>query len=157
MSVRDVLSRARVRLRAASDWVLDLKTDTLFLVPVLAASAWFVIAFAWIVSSRLAYPFDLEWLEGALLTSSQRILDGKPLYGPPSADYVSFSYQPLYVAIVAVLGRVFGLQLAIARGVSVAATLVVGALLMRVALRETKNWKVTFVVAGMFFALYPVT
>ena len=34
--------------------------------------------------SRLSYPYELEWLEGASMVQVERILEGKPFYSPPS-------------------------------------------------------------------------
>lgn len=55
-----------------------------------------------------------------MLCHALRLVDGQALYAPPSADFVSFAYVPLYPAIVAALAHVFGLGYALARGVSVA-------------------------------------
>lgn len=57
-----------------------------------------------------------------MLCHALRLVNGQPLYAPPSAAFVSFAYVPLYPAIVALLARGFGLGLgyALARGVSVA-------------------------------------
>ena len=33
----------------------------------LVAAAWAYASLAWVVAHRVAYPFDLEWLEGATL------------------------------------------------------------------------------------------
>jgi hypothetical protein len=79
-----------------------------------------ILLFALSVAHRLAYPYDLEWMEGAMLCHALRLVDGQSLYAPPSADFVSFAYVPLYPAVVAALARVFGLGYALARGVSVA-------------------------------------
>jgi hypothetical protein len=89
-------------------------------VALVAAAFWFV-ALAYLFARRIAYPFDLEWLEGATLWHAQRILDGQPLYPPPSIDFVPHPYTPLYPALLALLGRVTGgVSYALGRTVSVA-------------------------------------
>ncbi len=96
----------------------------------LAAAAWMFASLAWVIAHRVAFPFDLEWLEGATLWHAQRILDGQPLYPPPSIDFVPHPYPPLYPALLALFGRLFGgVSYALGRGVSTASfagALVVG-------------------------------
>jgi len=87
---------------------------------VLAAAAY--LALAWVVARRVAYPFDLEWLEGATLWHAQRLVDGLPLYAPPSLDFVPHPYPPLYPALLALLARACGgVSYALGRAVSTAA------------------------------------
>ena len=73
-----------------------------------------------VVARRLAYPYDLEWMEGAMLNHALRLQRGEPLYAPPSLEFASFAYMPLYPAVVALLASVTGLGYAVARAVSVA-------------------------------------
>ncbi|MCC6747025.1 MAG: glycosyltransferase family 39 protein [Deltaproteobacteria bacterium] len=72
---------------------------------------------------RVFYPLDLEWMEGGVLTTALRILEGKPVYAEPSADFISFLYTPFYPTVVAGLGKVFGLSYPVGRVVSVLAFL----------------------------------
>ena len=74
----------------------------------LAAAAIAFVALAWVIAHRIAYPFDLEWLEGATLWHAQRLADGQALYPPPSIDFVPHPYPPLYPALVALLARLGG-------------------------------------------------
>ena len=95
----------------------------------LAAAALAVGALVWLIAQRLAYPYDLEWLEGATLWHAQRLVDGLPLYPPPSLDFVPHPYTPLYPWLLAQLGRLFGVSYVVGRALSVAAfagALVVG-------------------------------
>ena len=95
----------------------------------LAAAALAVGALVWLIARRMAYPYDLEWLEGATLWHAQRLRDGQPLYPPPSLDFVPHPYTPLYPWLLAQLGRVFGVSYVVGRALSVAAfagALVVG-------------------------------
>lgn len=86
----------------------------------LAVAAAFVGLLLWVLARRVAYPFDLEWMEGGMLTHALRIAAGQPLYAPPSVDFVPFLYTPLYPAIVAGLGKLFGVSYALGRAVSLA-------------------------------------
>lgn len=76
-----------------------------------------------VIAARFRYPYELEWMGGAMLDHVERVRDGAPLYGPPSAAWTPFLYPPGYYAVVAMVSRVAPLGAA-ARGVSIAATLV---------------------------------
>jgi hypothetical protein len=106
---------------------------------------------------RAAYPFDLEWMEGGMLVHSYRIMKGLPLYGPPSVDFVSYLYTPLYPAVVAALGKLFGLQYVVGRLVSIASLGVVMVLGYRVARREGAPVAVALVPAALLGAAFPFT
>ncbi len=123
----------------------------------LALAVLFAAAFVWVALSRVAYPFDLEWMEGAELTHSRELLAGRAIYRAPSADFIAFGYQPLYPAVVACLGRVFGLNPWTGRVVSIASTLVLASLVARVTVRETKSAFFGAMGAGLCLASYPVT
>jgi hypothetical protein len=62
--------------------------------PVIAGAA-YLLVYIVIALMRDWYPFELEWLEGASVVHVQRVLDGRPLYVPPSLDFVPFIYPPL--------------------------------------------------------------
>ena len=63
---------------------------------------------AWLFARRLTYSYDLEWMEGGMLCHAQRILDGKPVYAPPSLDFIPYLYTPLYPALLAALAKLTG-------------------------------------------------
>ncbi len=86
----------------------------------LIAASWFLLV-AYIFSQRLLFPFDLEWMEGGVLCHSLRLLEGQPIYGPPSVDFIPFLYTPLYPALLAALAKVVGLGYTMARSISIAA------------------------------------
>jgi hypothetical protein len=82
-------------------------------------SAWSFATLAHAFLMRLGYPLDLEWMEGGVLTHALRLARGEPLYAPPSVDFVSFLYTPLYPAVVAALSKLFGLSYQLGRSVSI--------------------------------------
>jgi hypothetical protein len=116
-----------------------------------------VVAFLAVACGRIRYPYDLEWLEGGVLLHSYEMLAGHPLYRPPSADFIGFPYQPLYMAVVAVLGRVFGLSLPLARAVSLASSLALSGLVGRIVWRETSSRWAAWLAAATVVALFRVT
>ena len=89
------------------------------LLVIVSAAALTNLAFA--VARRLAYPYDLEWMEGGMLGHALRLLEGEPLYAEPSARFVSFAYTPLYPIVLRLLAPVAGVGYLPARAVSVAA------------------------------------
>jgi hypothetical protein len=71
-------------------------------------AGWHIFTFVRIVASRIAYPSDLEWLEGAHLYQAVRLAEGLPVYAPPADGYLPLPYPPMYFAFVGVLGKLFG-------------------------------------------------
>jgi len=90
----------------------------------------------YIFFSRLTYPYDLEWMEGGMLCHALRLMEGKPLYAPPSADFISYLYTPFYPLLLAALGQIFGLSYTLGRLISIASFVGVMALAVRVVWRE---------------------
>jgi len=70
------------------------------------------------VGGRLLYPYDLEWMEGGMLHHALRIQTGHGIYTPPSVDFIPYLYTPLYPALLAVLGEIFGITYALGRSIS---------------------------------------
>jgi hypothetical protein len=62
----------------------------------LAASSGFVAAMLWVAFARIAYPFELEWMEGCVLDHVHRAASGEPIYVAPTLEFVPFIYTPLY-------------------------------------------------------------
>jgi len=87
------------------------------LVWLLSALAFFGLYYSF--AHRLAYPYDLEWMEGGMLAHALRLVEGKPLYGPPTLDFVPFLYTPLYPSMLALLAKAVGVTYPAARMVSV--------------------------------------
>ena len=89
--------------------------------PFIGLCAWIFAALARVFLLRLGYPLDLEWMEGGTLAHALRLARGEALYAPPSVDFVSFLYTPLYPAVLCALSKVFGLSYALGRAVSILA------------------------------------
>lgn len=71
------------------------------------------------IAGRVAYPYDLEWMEGGMLHHAARIASGEGIYVPPSIDFIPYLYTPLYPSILALLGGAFGLGYPLGRAISV--------------------------------------
>jgi hypothetical protein len=109
----------------------------LLVTAVLAVGVGYVLVLLGAMACRVAWPFEIEWMEGGELAHAVRLHQGLPLYGPPSADFTPFFYTPLYPAVVEGLSRL-GLPLgfALGRAVSSAATLATMGMLYAIVARE---------------------
>jgi hypothetical protein len=85
---------------------------------------------------RASFPLDLEWMEGGMLLHARRLLDGQPIYAPPSLDFIPYLYTPLYPALLALLAKLLPLGYLLGRGLSIAAFAGALALLVVVAARQ---------------------
>ena len=113
------------------------------------------------VFSRLSYPYDLEWMEGGLLSHAQRFSDGYNIYVRPSVDFIPYLYTPLYPAVLAVFGGVFGISYALGRTISVVSLIGIMVLMVHAIVRDTdrRDRVVAYyggaVAIGFFAASYP--
>lgn len=97
----------------------------------------YLLVFLVVAFSRLVYPFEVEWMEGGMLTHAARLLSGQPIYAAPSTDFVPFFYTPLYPTLLAGLSHLTGgLSFTLGRGVSLAFTLYTLGLLFWIGRRE---------------------
>jgi hypothetical protein len=85
-----------------------------------APAVWQLAVLANAFASRLTYPMDIEWMEGGMLLHAHRMLRGEAIYGPTSGDFIPFPYAPLFVAVIAGVGRLFSLDYWTGRAVSIA-------------------------------------
>lgn len=110
-----------------------------------------------VISMRLGFALDLEWMEGGALLQARRIQLGQSIYAAPSVDYVPFLYTPLYSYVLAGLGWLFPLDYGLGRVVSVLATAVTGAAIWRAVEREGKPRAHAWTGVGLFLAGYVFT
>jgi 4-amino-4-deoxy-L-arabinose transferase-like glycosyltransferase len=118
-----------------------------------AASGAFVLLLAVTMLLRARYPFELEWMEGATLEHVRRVLQGKPLYGKPSLEFVAFAYPPFYYYVAAGVARITGDGFLALRLVSIAATFGSLGLIFMIVRREAGGTAGT-VAAGLYAATY---
>jgi hypothetical protein len=116
-----------------------------------------IATYLFVASSRLGYPFPIEWLESNSLVEVHRILAGQPLYPAPTVGYVPDGYPPLYFAVSAAAARVLGDSYLPLRLVSLVSSLSCFALLARLVQRETGSVAAGVGAAGLFAAAYSVT
>jgi len=86
-------------------------------------------------------PYPVEWAEGRVFETARLMLAGSPLYCDihvlPCAD---LTYPPAYSAVIAALGKIFGLAFTAGRAVSFAALLWVLLGLYRIARAQCDRW-----------------
>ena len=116
--------------------------------------------FAWIVLSRAAYPMDIEWLEGGELYQAYRLMHGLSVYGSPDVGYLPLLHPPGHFVVLALAGKIFGLDYATGRLVSVAFFALASASVAReIASRcATRRERLAVPLVGVAMALtsYPV-
>lgn len=116
-----------------------------------------IAAVLFMALSRLAFPFDIEWLEGAHVDAVERILQGQPLYAAPSLAFIPFGYTPLYFHVSALVGLVAGPTHLALRLVSFASTLGCFGLIWLHVWRETRSGVAALAAAGLFAATFELT
>jgi hypothetical protein len=89
---------------------------------------WHVVTLVRVLAARMAYPMDLEWMDGGALYHAYRWLHGLPLYTSPDR-WVPYPYPPVHYAALALLGRIFGLDYPVGRCLALAGIVVCLALL----------------------------
>ncbi len=121
---------------------------------VLSLALFALLAFC--IAGRLAFPFELEWMEGATLMHVRRVAQGLPLYVQPTIDFVPFAYPPLYYYVCVPFAWLLGANFAAMRLVSVLAT---GATLILVWLtvKRHSGGLAGTLAAGMFAGCYALS
>lgn len=106
---------------------------------------------------RLLFPFELEWMEGAVVDHVRRVLGGDALYVEPSLSFTPFIYTPFYYGVSAAVCQVLGVGLLGPRLVSVLATIGCLYLIGSFIHRETRDPFAAFVACGWFLSTYELT
>ena len=106
---------------------------------------------------RIAYPYDVEFVEDGMLMQAMRVAAGRPVFLPPSAEFAPHVYMPLYTWLGGLLVRWAGLGYAPLRLLSFAATLATATVLYAVGRRESGQPWVGVACAGLFVAGYSIT
>ncbi|MBD3385180.1 hypothetical protein GF407_09655 [candidate division KSB1 bacterium] len=102
--------------------ILPQKNNILKAVLVMSA-LFYLFLFLFIALKRLAYPFELEFMEGGSLMQVMRLLRSEPLYVEPSLEYVPLLYPPLYFYSAAWITEFFSFGFLPLRLISLISTL----------------------------------
>jgi len=127
----------------------------LFRAAAVGASVVSIALFLVVALGRLAYPYELEWVEGGLADEVQVILRGQMPYAAPSLHAVAYIYPPLYfylsAAVAALAGAASFWPL---RAVSLAASVAVFALIYALARQAGAQRAASLVAVGLFAACF---
>jgi 4-amino-4-deoxy-L-arabinose transferase-like glycosyltransferase len=115
-----------------------------------------VVAYIVCAVQRLGTPIELEWMEGGSLQMMYRVLSGKPLYAPPSIEFVPYTYTPLYFYLSALVSFLVGADFLPLRLVSFTASLASFFFLFAIIRRETGSALAGVAAAGLFAGSYAV-
>jgi 4-amino-4-deoxy-L-arabinose transferase-like glycosyltransferase len=110
-----------------------------------------------LVSVRLTFAFDMEWIEGHMLAMATRVARGLDLYPAPSLEFVPAPYFPLYFVITGYLIKIFGPQFWVGRLVSTLATLGTCGLIYHAVRKKVGNGTIAIACASIFLASYGFT
>jgi Dolichyl-phosphate-mannose-protein mannosyltransferase len=126
--------------------------------PVVAVAVAIPIAvYVWVAAHRLAYPYELDWMEGGSVALAARVARGHSLYAAPSLAYVGWTYPPLYYWVAAAVSKVTGMGFVAVRLVSLTASLAAMGTLAAMVWRETRDRLAGLVAAGLFAATFVIS
>lgn len=114
------------------------------------AGAAMIAVLAIYAALRVPYPFELEWMEGAMVDHAVRVRQGLGLYVEPGPDHVPFLYTPLFFYLGALLGG--GLQAL--RLLALLATAASALVLLLWVRRATGSARAGLCAAGLFCGGY---
>ena len=122
----------------------------------LAASSVYLLVYVFLALWRMRHPFELEWMEGAMVDHVRRIVEGQQIYVRPSIEFVPFIYPPAFYYVSAAVARVAGADFFALRLVSFLSSLGVFGLLYRFVERETRDRFAALCATGLFAATYQI-
>ncbi|UCH95032.1 MAG: glycosyltransferase family 39 protein [Candidatus Aminicenantes bacterium] len=114
---------------------------------------------AFLLSSfiRIFYPYQLTWMEGAMVDHIRWLLAGNTLYGPPAIEFTPYIYAPFYYYFCGIFMKIFGGGFLVPRLVSFISALLLLVLVWRLIKFETRSRFYAFIGVGFAAAFYPLT
>ena len=111
----------------------------------------------YVALSRIAYPFTIEWVESNVFLHVLRVLSGKPIFIPPSYDFIPMIYTPLYYYVAAIFARVTGQIMFSMRLVSIFASLLIFLMIYAFCRVIKISAQSSLIAVGLFAASYAAT
>lgn len=118
------------------------------------AAIGFSATYLLVAATRIAYPYDLDFIEDSMLMQAWREAQAQPVYAPPSAEFVPHVYMPLYTWLGGLLFDVTGPGFAPLRLLSFAATIATALMLYYIAWRECGRRWAALACAGLWLGGY---
>ncbi len=131
------------------NWITGFFKYLLFLCAIL-----YIFAFLFVVFSRIQYPFELQWHEGAAVDHVRWILSGQKYYVEPSLEFVSSAYTPLYFYLSAAVSSLLGIGFMPLRLVSFVSSLGSLFIIFLIVKKETGNSFAGILASCLFAATY---
>ncbi|HVU02939.1 MAG TPA: glycosyltransferase family 39 protein [Polyangiaceae bacterium] len=150
-AVRAFLGGAREWVRGGR-WLSLLVAAGLLLFAVASMERWIGVAVR-----RVGFQFDLEWMEGDVVTHVALARQGQNLYRAPSFDFTPLIYPPLYYYVSALVSSFVGVSYLGPRLVSLCSMLGSLVLVARWVREETDDALAGLVAAGALSATYGIT
>jgi 4-amino-4-deoxy-L-arabinose transferase-like glycosyltransferase len=119
-----------------------------------AAAVFFILLFVYVALSRIGYPFELEWMEGGSVEHLQRVVEGEPIYTPPTPEFISYIYTPFYYYAAVPIAKITGINLLPLRIVSFASTLLLSLIIFLFMKKETDSKFYGVLAGGLFIASF---
>jgi len=113
-----------------------------------------LMMFLMAAAKRMRYPFELDRMESAMMTTVWRVAHGMPIYTKPSLEWAPFLYAPVFFWMSALMTKVMGVQYAALRMVSTLATLGSCGVIYALVYRDTRRVSVALVSMGLFAGFY---
>ena len=124
---------------------------------VFAMLAVFAGLFVFCAVQRVLYPFEVEWLEGEMICHGLQVLQGLPVYGPPSPEFIAEIYPPVYYYVIAAVFKIAGLvSFPLLRLMSVLSLAAILVLLYRIIRREEGSRATALLACGFFLSFYEI-
>lgn len=117
----------------------------------------FLGLFVYSVSRRVPYPFELDWIEGEIVCHGVRLAQGLSVYAPPSTEFISEIYPPVYYVITAFFFTLFdAYNFFIPRLISVTCLVGILVLLYRSMVKEGGPKHIGLIISGIFLSFYEI-
>ena len=117
----------------------------------------FACLFIYCAVQRIAYPFEIEWLEGEMICHALQLLQGLQVYGPPSSQFIAEIYPPVYYYVTAAVFKLAGsVSFPLLRLVSVLSLAGILVLLYRIIRREEGSRATALLACGFFISFYEI-
>ena len=123
----------------------------------LLVSLGFAASYLLVGVARVAYPYDLDFIEDDMMLQAWRLAQNQPVFVPPNADFVPQVYMPLYTWLGSLLLRQTGVALWPLRLLSLLSTLLTAVLLTLIAHKLQPSRLVALSCAALFLAGYRLT
>ena len=114
----------------------------------------YILLYLFVALSRMTYPFELEWMEGASVIHVKRILEAQALYSRPTIEFSPFFYPPLYFYLSAFFSMILGLGFLPLRMVSFLSSLGIFIIIYVWVKEETHDKGAGIIAAGLFSATF---